>query len=398
MGRVIRNPAILAVSLGHTSVDLLNSALPVLLVVFAARLGLSNAELGTVATIYLLAASVTQPGFGLLADRWSSRWLGIGALLWQASCFALAAYLPGYAAFAAFAAGGLGSAAYHPQGAMHARRSAGVDAATGTSVFFFFGFSGQGIGPLLAGLLLGYLQPSGAILVMVALAIPAVLLLARFGPRAGDGAGLRSGSEAAPGLSMAWGALPLVAFVLVLSFLSYPQAATTTFLPKWLADAGFSSRALGSLMSTYLIASAFGNIFGGSLADRWSRKGVVILAMVVAALPFYALYHTPSTGVLAILAAALAGFATGMPQSVLILMGQNLFPGRMGLASGLVMGVFFGLNALAAWITGLLADRIGLSQALLVVPATCVLAAICATVLPRTRRRITGAPAFASGE
>jgi FSR family fosmidomycin resistance protein-like MFS transporter len=243
------------------------------------------------------------------------------------------------------------------------------------------------------------LQPSATILIMVALVIPVVLLLARFGPRVQASAA--SSSQTGTALSsqpMAWGALSLVAFVLVLACLSYPQAATTTFLPKWLSDAGFSSRAFGSLMSTYLIASAFGNVFGGALADRWSRKGVVMLALAIATPPFYALYHAPGIGALTVLAAALAGFATGMPQSVLILMGQNLFPGRMGLASGLVLGGFFSLNALAAWVTGVLADQIGLSEALLIVPVTCVLGAICATVLPRTRRRAVPAPAFVPGE
>lgn len=392
MGRVIRNPAILVISLGHLIVDLLNTALPVLLVVVAIRLGLSNTGIGIVVTIYGLAASLLQPIFGLIADRWDTRWVGVGGILWQAACFMLAAFLPGQAALVAFAIAGLGSAAFHPQGAMNARRSAGADAATGTSIFFFFGFSGQSLGPLLAGLLLAWLEPSLAILILAALALPVALLQTRIKPHAHSvqGSAKNQANSTPHDLHMTWGIVPIISFVLVLAFLSYPQSATTTFLPKWLADAGFSSQAFGGIMSTYLFASAVGNVFGGALADRWSRKGVVVLAMAIAPLPFYALYHTPSVGLIAILMAAAAGFVVGMPQSIIVLMGQNLFPGRMGLASGLVMGLFFGLNAIAAWLTGFLADRIGLPQALLLTPAICVLTALCATMLPRTRRQ--GAP------
>ena len=48
---VLRNPTLLAVSIGHMTVDMFTSALPILLVVFGARLGLSNVEIGTVVTL-----------------------------------------------------------------------------------------------------------------------------------------------------------------------------------------------------------------------------------------------------------------------------------------------------------------------------------------------------------
>jgi MFS transporter, FSR family, fosmidomycin resistance protein len=128
--RVFRNPAVLAVSLGHLTVDILSNSLPLLLVVFAAQLGLSNVGLGTAATLYILAASLAQPFFGLLTDRWNSRWLAVGAMLWQAGGFTLAGLLPGYASLAALIFAGFGSAAFNPQGALNARVSAVEDASS----------------------------------------------------------------------------------------------------------------------------------------------------------------------------------------------------------------------------------------------------------------------------
>ncbi len=387
MIRVLRNPVVLAVSVGHLACDILSNGLPVLLVVYAARMGLSNGELGTVAMLYALAGSLTQPLFGLVADRWKTPLVGAAGLVWQAGGFALAALLPGYAALAGFVLAGFGSAAYHPQGAMHARRAAGADAASGTSIFFFFGMAGQSLGPLLAGLLLVRVPVSATVVLLSLLAVPGTLLLLRQRAVVEEPETGATQSAAPAAHRIAWAPLSLLAFMLVLFFSGWPIAATSTFLPKWMADAGVSPGALGAVLSMFMIASAFGNVFGGWLADRWSRKGVVVLALALAPLPFYALYAAPSTGAVTIIAAALAGFIIRMPHSVLVLLGQNLFPGRMGFASGLVLGFFFAVSAVAGWLTGLLGDALGLHQALLLLPWICGAALLCSLLLPRTRAR-----------
>ena len=398
MGRVLRNPAVLAVSLGHMTVDIFSTALPVLLVVFVARLGLSNVGLGTVATMYGLAASLTQPFFGWMADRWNTRWLGIGGLLWQAGGFVLAALLPGYAALGAFVLAGLGSGAYHPQGVMNARRAAGQDAASGTSIFFFFGMFGHALGPILAGFLLSRLQMTTTTLILAGIAGVVAVVFMRFAPHSGRSAPGEPRTNREQSQHIAWGPLTLMAFGLVIFFVSFPFAATGTFLPKWLSEAGFSSQAFGSLLSIFMVASAFGNVFGGGLADRWSRKGVVVIALALAPFPFYVLFAAPSTALGAYIAAALAGFTVGMPNSVMILMGQSLFPRRMGFGSGLVLGFLFSFNAIAGWLTGWLADLIGLHQALLLIPWAGVIAACCALLLPRTRTKRVVASVLAAGD
>lgn len=389
MRTVLRNPAVLSVSLGHMAVDILNSSLPVLLVAFALRMGLSNLELGTVATLYTLAASLTQPLFGLVADRWDDRWLGAGGVLWLASGFVLASFTDGTLAFALLIIASFGSGAFHPHGTMHARRAAGEHAASGTSLFFFFGQTGLAMGPILAGFLLAHLPLQLTILLMSSLALPAILVLARFGPREAREAG-RLPPEQASGQGqsrISWTPIAIGAFVLVLFFRGWPPAATNTFLPKWLADAGFTPEQFGSMLGLFMFSSALGNVFGGWLADRWSRKGVVVLPLLLAPVPFYFLYLSPGVGPLALGATVVAGFTMGMPHSVMVLMGQNLFPGRMGFGSGMVLGFMFAVGAAAGWLTGWLGDLIGLQQALQWIPWVCAAGAVAALALPRTRQR-----------
>jgi MFS transporter, FSR family, fosmidomycin resistance protein len=392
---VLRNPTLVAVSLGHLAVDMFTAALPILLVVFGVRLGLSNVEIGTVVTFYTLGTSLTQPFFGLLADRWPSRWMGILSIVWQAGGFVLATLVPGRAAFVVFVLAALGSGAYHPHGSLNIRRTAGAQAATATSVFFFFGLAGHALGPILAGFLLARTSLPWTTLLLAALVGPIMLLLARFAPH-----GVTAIAQTAKAISatdtMAWNRWRLVAFLLVFFCVSWPVAAATTFFPKWLSDAGYQSDAFGVLLGVFSFGAAFGGIAGGALADRWSRKWVIVLAQALSILPLWLLYAEPSVGIGTLAATACAGFALGMPQSVMIVMGQNLFPRAMGFGSGMVLGFFFSVTALAGWLNGWLADRIGLHETLLLSPWLCLTGAIIALVLPRTRARPVAAAAPAT--
>lgn len=392
---VLRNPTLLAVSLGHMFVDMFSASLPVLLVVLGIRYGLTNIELGTIVTFYVLGTSLTQPFFGVLADRWASRWMGIIAIIWQAGGFVLASVVPGRAAFVVFVLAALGSGAYHPHGSLNIRRAAGTEAATATSLFFFFGLTGHALGPVLAGYLLAHTTLPLTTIALAALVGPVALLLVRFAPH-GKSAERAAVKVADAASQMSWSITSLVAFLAVFFCMSWPMAATTTFFPKWLSDAGIASSTFGVLLGTFSLSAAFGGITGGTLADRWSRKWVIVLALALAIIPFRLLYTVPSAGFGTLAATALAGFAIGMPQSVMIVMGQNLFPRAMGFGSGMVLGFFFSVTALAGWINGWLADRIGLHETLLWSPWLCLVGAILAIILPRTRSRAVAAPATAA--
>ena len=54
--RLLRHPLFLAVSLSHFSVDVLNGQMGVLLAALSAPLGLSNATIGLIATVYSIVA------------------------------------------------------------------------------------------------------------------------------------------------------------------------------------------------------------------------------------------------------------------------------------------------------------------------------------------------------
>jgi len=94
-------------------------------------------------------AAVSQPLFGLIADRWGTRFTGL-ALIWTAAGFAAVGFAPSYPALLAIAfVSGAGSGAFHPFGALTVRGLLPSRAmSTGMSVYVTGGTVGVAAGPM----------------------------------------------------------------------------------------------------------------------------------------------------------------------------------------------------------------------------------------------------------
>src|ERR1700704_4745709 len=119
--------------LGHLTVDTYAGVIPVLFPVLIGRFQLSLATVGLVSLAYSGMAAVSQPLFGVVADRFGTRVTGI-ALVWTAISFALIGFVTSFPLLVVLAlASGLGSGAFHPMAALDVRallpawrRSAGM--------------------------------------------------------------------------------------------------------------------------------------------------------------------------------------------------------------------------------------------------------------------------------
>src|SRR5438105_5769181 len=117
--RALANRRLMTLWLGHFTVDSYIGVLPVLYPLLIERFRLSLETVGLVALAYVGVASVSQPLFGWLADRYGTRLTGF-ALAWTAVTFSTLGFAPSFPALLAMAAGaGLGSGAFHPFGALN---------------------------------------------------------------------------------------------------------------------------------------------------------------------------------------------------------------------------------------------------------------------------------------
>jgi FSR family fosmidomycin resistance protein-like MFS transporter len=104
----------------------------------------------------------------------------------------------------------------------------------------------------------------------------------------------------------------------------------------------------------FLAASAVGTFIGGPIGDRVGRK-TVIWGSILGVLPFS--LALPYVGLAATVALSIViGLVLSSAFSAIVVYGQELMPGRVGMVSGLFFGIAFGLGGIGAAVLGEVAD------------------------------------------
>jgi FSR family fosmidomycin resistance protein-like MFS transporter len=356
----LRNGKLLTLMLGHLTVDSYIGVVPVLYPILIGRFQLTLATVGLVSLAYSGMAAISQPLFGVIADRYGTRFTGV-ALAWTALTFALIGFVPSFPLLLVIAcASGLGSGAFHPFAALDVRALLPAwRRSFGMSVYVTAGTVGVAIGPLLGIALFGTLGLHGTgVLLIPGLVAGAYLLWKMRSPASQM---TRKGAGGASGH-----AVPVFALAMVIGVMmsrSWTVNVFQSFTPTWYAEMGYGPSFYGPLATTLVLASAVGTVGCGTLADRFGRRTVILATLVLSA-PAVLLY-TLFPGPWAFLSAILIGFLAASTAPLMLLMAQQLMAARAGLASGLVMGLGFVTGALGVPINGFIADHIGLQKSLM---------------------------------
>ena len=357
---VLRNRALATLMLGHFTVDMYVGVIPMLYPLFRDKFALSLETVGYVSLAYGGAASLSQPFFGMLADRKGTRLVGL-ALFWTAATFSMLGFVPSFAALILLAAlSGLGSGLYHPLGALNAR--AVIDERernTAMSVYVTGGTLGVASGPLVGALILWALGLHGTIFML----IPGVVICVFM---------LRQGREIAArvprrarGSTVPLHPIPLATMGVIIGMMmlrAWTISGVQTFLPTWYDEMGYGRLMQSALVTTLLLSTALGTVGSGTLADRYGRRMPLILSSALS-IPTILLF-AQFPGPWAFLTAALMGFLAASTLPLLLVIAQELMTGRAGLASGLIMGLGFAMSAVGIPITGWIGDQHGLQDAM----------------------------------
>ena len=365
-----------SVALSHLMVDVFNSSRPVLLT----YLGLTETQIAIISTIYIWASALTQPFFGWLSDRLGPRWLAAGGVLWMTIFFAGAVYIPGTGGLLCLIIAAVGSSSFHPVGTVQAtlqghNHLAGRET-TATSLFFMAGQMGHFIGPIITGLILARLGLPW-LLILSIVSIPIGFSLAyqlrhnhpHPKPKNGDNT-IR--------LQASVGFILLLAIVATLQ--SWSQSNMIAFVPKYLKDMGLSAITYGNIAGLFMGGSALGNVIGGHLGDKYTKRKVAATALLFAALPIYVMSQIGWSPWLYILI-PLAGACTGSVHSIMVVLAQRMISGGMALASGLILGFIFSAGALGLLFTGPLAENYGFPTVLVLTTGLVLVASPLALML-----------------
>jgi MFS transporter, FSR family, fosmidomycin resistance protein len=365
-----------SVALSHFMVDIFNSSRPVLLT----YLGLSETQIAWISTIYIWASALTQPFFGWLSDRVGPRWLAAGGVLWMTVFFSGAVYFPGAAGLICLIIAALGSSSFHPVGTVQAtlqgRSHLAGRETTAASLFFTAGQMGHFIGPIITGLILARLGLHW-LLILSIVSIPIGFSLAyqlrhnhpHPGPTNGDNK-IR--------LQASIGFILLLALVATLQ--SWSQSNIIAFVPKYLKDMGLSAVTYGNIAGLFMGGSALGNVIGGHLGDKYTKRKVAAMALLLSALPIYIISQIGWSPWLYVLI-PLAGASTGSVHSIMVVLAQRIITGGMALASGLILGFIFSAGALGLLFTGPLAENYGFPTVLLLTTGLVLVASPLALML-----------------
>jgi MFS transporter, FSR family, fosmidomycin resistance protein len=349
-------------ALGHFINDLYPAFLPPLLPLLVEKFQLTFTRASVLATVLSFSSSMTQPLFGVLADKLGGRTLIILGPLVGGVSLSLIGGVDHYSlVIFLLILGGMGVASFHPEAAAMSASLSGRKKTLGMSIFMLGGNAGYGLGPFLILLVVTSLGMEWSFLASVP-ALGLAWLMYRHAPlpEKHSAAVRLSPSPLGPRRSrqlLRFGLLMGVVVFRVMAALSL-----TTFLPMIQKLRGFSLFAAASSFTVFMVCGALGGVTGGILADRVGRRKLVISSFLITIPVFLAFLAWKGPASFLIL--SLLGFLFFLSEPACIVLAQEMAPGRARTVSGIIMGMAWGLAGFGVLATGALADAFGLEWAL----------------------------------
>ena len=381
---------IVAVGVCHLLNDMMQSLLPAIYPDLKTNFGLNFGQIGIVTLVYQLTASILQPMIGLYADRRPMPLALPGGTLFTLAGLLVISVAHHYGILLVGAALiGVGSSVFHPESSRVARMASGGQHGLAQSIFQVGGNIGQAVGPLAAALVVvRWGQSSIAFFALLSLVSFAILWNVGLWYRHHGLERLRtSAAEKSSGLALPRRTVVIgLAVLMTMIFSKYIYlAAITSYYTFYLIQRfGLSVQNAQLHLFVFLTAIAIGTMVGGPFGDRVGRRFVIWFS-ILAPLPFTLLLPHVGlfwTGPLTVLIGLI--LASAFP--AIVVYGQELVPGKVGMISGMFFGFAFGVGGLGAALLGVLADRTSIEYVYQVC-AYLPLMGLLAGLLPDVKRR-----------
>ncbi|MFZ5809792.1 MAG: MFS transporter [Chloroflexota bacterium] len=367
------------ITLAHILTDLNQGAIPALIPFIVAKEGLNYFGAAGITVASTLISSVLQPLLGFSSDHKPMSWLIPVGMFVGGTGLAFSGWMPRYEfVLAAILLCGVGVAAFHPEAYRFANYYSRGQKATGMSIFTVGGNVGFALGPLaLTFCVLHWGLTGTGFLILPAALMAGIYILEQ--PRLRRLRQEEQGATQVKGTSN-WRAFSLLLGIIVARSMAY--YCLSTFVPLYLIKyRGFQTSIANSSLTLMAVASIFGALVGGALADRWGhRRTLFTLALGITA---SILLFVVTTGWLPFLFLVVVSGCLAASFTISMVMGQYYGRGNLGLASGLTTGLAIGLGGISAPIFGIMADWIGLPYTLSITAGLPFFAALAVLYLPK---------------
>lgn len=349
-------------TLGHFLSDFYVNFLPILLPILISRLDLSLTTSGLLVMVYSLASNIVQPLFGYYVDKTGQVWLVLTAFV-AGGLSALLVLAPNFVSLMVLLIlAGVSSALFHPLGsALVAAVTAPTQRGLAMSVFIGAGNFGFALAPTVVVYFVTCFGTSA----LPWLIIPGIMLTAAY-----FAAGLHRTvpavtSATTPPAGGRWYQSPdLLLLNFVMALRSWAQVALPMYLPVMLASTGQTATLAGTMLTVFLLGGAIGGFVGGYLGDRWGKRPCIFYSLALCLPVLYLFFLQKDVTWLSWLTLFISGGALQATLPASIVWAQEIIPRHAAMASGMMLGLAFGLGGLGAAITGIMADHLGLLPAL----------------------------------
>ena len=375
---------VLLLALTHFTSDFYNNFLPPMLPFLVDTMHISLTTGGLLAMVYSITSCLLQPFFGYWVDRQGATWPLIATIPASAFFICLSGEAPSpLFLFLLVAIAGTVSSVFHPlASALVARVTDPSHRAFSMSLFISGGNIGFAVAP---ALLTGYLASWGLeslwFLFFPALALAIICLASRLHlvPLRDQPQFTFQEDTTAPSW---YRSKPLLLLNTAMTLRCWTQVAFLTFLPLLLPLWGASAALGGTFLTVYLLGGALGSFCGGWAGDRWGHarciQGCLLLALLSLGLFLFSNSLSWSAWVLIFLGGA--GLQGSLPSS--IVWAQTILPQNAAMASGMMLGLTFGLGGVGAAISGAWADLWGISLSLAISLLPLLLASVLLRRIP----------------
>ncbi|GAE30616.1 MFS transporter [Halalkalibacter hemicellulosilyticus] len=373
----------------HLLNDAIQALVPAMFPILQQSMGLTFTQLGMIAFALNLTASVIQPIVGTYTDRNSSPYaLPIGLSFTFFGVLGLA-FAPSFSiVIISVIFIGIGSATFHPEGSRVAYMAAGERRGLAQSIYQVGGNSGQALAPIITAIVLVPLGQFGSIWFTLVAAIAIALLFyiakwysAEMKKNVKSIQLKRHSTEYHPSTTTRKVVtLAMILLIFLVFARSLFHAGLTNFYAFFAIETySISIQQAQIYLFLFLAFGAIGTFAGGPLADRFGKKTILIISMLGSAPLSLLLPHV--TPVIAYPLISIIGFIILSSFSVAVVYAQELVPGKIGLVSGLIVGLAFGMGAIGSVILGVLADVIGLNNTIFITVAIPIVG-LCSFFLP----------------
>ena len=356
---------VILLAMGHFFNDFYCNFLPILLPILIPKLGLSLTLSGALVMVMSLSANVLQPVFGYFMDKYNFNKImpliiPFGAVFicltnW-ASNFIVLAVLIGLS--------GLAVSTFHPMGAGLVSKVA-PDGKISTCISIFV--AGGSFGFALAPIVLVYFMQMYSLDYLPILIIPAIILgvlMYSSGLSKARFVNEQVAKNMHFNLAQILQNKPLMLLNISMGLRAWLFTALVTFLPLWAIEKGCDNTLSGWILTIYLCGSVIGGLIGGALNDKIGYKKVILWALIFTLIPTMYFLFAQQIDILMYIALFVGGGLVMAANPGAIVWGQDLLPDNPGMASGMMLGLSFGLGGFGTMLTGSLAESYGLTMAL----------------------------------